>query len=68
MHPSRRRSDDESSSMRAPDHCAQCGAFGSVRLESTLRGESVWFAWSCELCGWERSLDRLDPGGAPTLR
>lgn len=47
-------------SLRIPC-CPQCGAHGTIRLQQTVRGESIVLDWSCSRCETEWSVERGEP-------
>src|SRR4029079_5996125 len=59
---------------RVADRCIGCGALNSVRLESTVTGNTVALAWYCHACGYQwptRSAERATidrRGGAADRR
>jgi len=34
-----------------PPPCPNCGAFGTVKLETTIKGSSTSLLWRCARCG-----------------
>jgi hypothetical protein len=36
---------------RLPERCPSCASMGSVRLEHTIKAQTVLLVWCCSICG-----------------
>jgi transposase-like protein len=43
-------SPDRRVAVRIPEPCPHCGAFTTVKLETTVKGEAVLLMWCCRRC------------------
>jgi len=41
---------DNSIKLTVPPSCTSCGAFGTVKLETSIKGASVTLMWHCTRC------------------
>ena len=46
--------------LRVSDPCQGCGAVGTVRIEQTLKGDTVTFMWCCRACDHEWRITEDD--------
>jgi len=46
--------------LRVPPNCVRCGMAGTIRLQQTIKGESVVLEWACTACEAEWPVVRKD--------
>jgi hypothetical protein len=46
--------------LRVPVACVSCGARGTIKLQQTIKGESVVLEWNCSICNAEWPVRRQD--------
>jgi len=51
---------DTEIALRVPPHCIRCGAEGTIKLQTAVKGSFIELEWCCTACDVEWAVKRRD--------